>query len=162
MKMLPRIVVAGVVVLLGVASCSSSASPSQYQIPDGPVAEVTGFASVRPDSALSSGPVTVRITGMEVSRLAVLAGQLPSVVQSQVRCVEPLGLMYRIVFGNGSVAQSKEVVEGYRCDAGVTVTVSGKASSWRRDANCMLIRAVRLVLPGRAKATQSLSIGCGS
>jgi hypothetical protein len=162
MNMLPRIVVAGIVVLLGVASCSSSVPPPRYQIPDGPVAEVTGFASVPTDSGFSSGPVTVRITGMEVSRLAVLAGQLPSIAQSQVRCVEPPGLMYRIVFGNGSAAQSKEVVEGYRCDAGVTVTVAGKASSWRRDASCMLLRAVRLVLPGRAKATQSLGIGCGS
>ena len=83
--------------------------------------------------------------------------------QSQVDCHEPLGLMYRIVFGAGSVSQSKEVVEGYRCAAAaVRVAVAGKASSWRRDANCTLIRAVRHVLPGRAKATQSLAIGCGS
>jgi hypothetical protein len=68
--------------------------------------------------------------------------------------------MYRIVFGAGSVGQSNEVVEGYECAAAVTVAVAGKAISWRRDANCTLIRAVRHVLPGRAKATQSLAVGC--
>jgi len=70
--------------------------------------------------------------------------------------------MYRIVFSNGTVAQSKAVVEGYRCDAGVTVTVPGQTSSWRRDASCTLIRAVRHVLLGRAKATRTLTIGCDS
>jgi hypothetical protein len=99
---------------------------------------------------------------MNSGRLALLVSQLPSVGQSQVHCMEPLGLMYRIVFGAGAVAPSKAVVEGYRCDAGVAVTVAGKASSWRRDANCELIRAVRLVLPARARATQRLAIGCGS
>jgi hypothetical protein len=84
------------------------------------------------------------------------------VPQSQETCEEGLGLMYRIVLGVGSVAQSREVVEGYECGAAVTVAVAGEAISWRRDANCALIRAVRDVLPGRAKATQSLPIGCGS
>lgn len=97
---------------------------------------------------------------MEASRLAQLVSQLPSV--SQVHCHEPLGLMYRIVFGAGSVAQSKAVVEGYRCDAAVTITVAGKTSSWRRDANCTLFHAVRQALPGRAEGTQGLDIGCGN
>jgi hypothetical protein len=150
------IVLICLVVLVGVAGCSSTALPS--------VAEVTGFISVSVPVAGSSpsGPVTVRVAGKEASRLAQLVSQLPSVAQSQVHCEEPLGLMYRIVFGAGSVPQSKEVVEGYECAAAVRVAVAGKASSWGRDANCTLIRAVRHVLPGRAEATQSLAIGCGS
>jgi hypothetical protein len=150
------IVLVGIVVLLGVASCASTTLPS--------VAEVTGFRSVSVPVAGSSpyGPVTVRVAGKDASRLAQLVSRLPSVAQSQVHCEEPLGLMYRIVFGVGSVARPKQVVEGYRCAAAVTVAVAGKAISWRRDANCTLIRAVRHVLPGRAKATQSLPIGCGS
>jgi len=102
--------------------------------------------------------------------------QLPSVPQSQVHCEEPLGLTYRIDFGPGSVARSKAVADGYRCDAAVTVTVAGKAKSWRRgplsavhhvillasDANCALLGAVRRALPGRAKATQSLDVRCAS
>jgi hypothetical protein len=155
MKRLLLVVMAGLVVLAAVASCSSSPVRS--------AAEVTGFASAPlPAGSLPSGPVTVRVTGVEASRLALLVNRLPSVTQLQVHCEEPLGLMYRIVFDVGSLAPSKAVVEGYRCDAAVTVTVAGKVSSWRRDATCMLIRAVRLVLPGQAKATQSLDIGCGS
>jgi hypothetical protein len=149
-------VLVGLVVLLGVTSCSSTTRPS--------VAEVTGFRSVPVPVAGSSpaGPVTVRLAGKGAGLLAQLVSQLPSVAQSQVHCEEPLGLIYRIVFGAGGGAKSKEVVDGYRCAAAVTVAVAGEAISWRRDANCTLIRAVRHVLPGRAKATQSLSIGCGS
>jgi hypothetical protein len=143
-------------VVIGVAGCSSATLPS--------VAEVTGFRSVRIPAAGSapSGPVTVRVAGKDASGLAELVSQLPSVAQSQVNCHEPLGLMYRIVFGAGSRTQSKEIVEGYRCDAAVRVAVAGKAISWRRDASCTLIRAVQHVLPSRAKATQSLAVGCGS
>jgi hypothetical protein len=153
MKKPTLIVLICLVVLVGVAGCSSTL-PS--------VAEVTGFTSVPGPAAVSapSGPVTLRVAGKDASRLAELVSQLPTV--SQVQCHEPLGLMYRIVFGAGSVAQSKEIVEGYRCAAAVTVAVAGKAISWRRDAHCTLIRSVRHVLPGRAKATQSLAIGCGS
>jgi hypothetical protein len=132
----------------------------QSLLSDGSTAEVTGFASV--SFAAPAGRVTIRISGTKVSRLAQLVSQLPSVAPSQVHCEEPLSLMYRIVFGAGPVAQSKAVVEGYRCDAAVTVTVTGKARSWRRDTACTLIRAVRQVLPARAKGTQSLTIGCGS
>ena len=150
------IVLVGLAALLGESSCSSTTLPS--------VAEVTGFRSVSSPVAGSSpsGPVTVRVAGNDASRLAQLVSRLPSVPQSQVQCEEPLGLRYRIVFGAGSVAQSREVVDGYECAAGVTVAVAGQAISWRRDANCTLIRAVRHVLPGRAKATQRLAIGCGS
>jgi hypothetical protein len=163
MNRLPPVVVAGILALFGVASCSSSAAPPQYQTPDRPVAEVTGFASApSPAGGLLSGPVTVRMTTTQASRLALLVRQLPAAARSQVHCEESLGLIYRIVFGAGLVAQSKAVVEGYRCDAAVTVTVAGKTSSWWRDGTCKLIRAVRQVLPGRAKATQSFDIGCGS
>jgi hypothetical protein len=155
MKLLPPIVAAGIVVLSGVAGCLSSTT-------GGSVAEVTGFAYVGFIGVAPSGPVTVRITGVESSRLALLVGQLPSVPQYQAHCEEGLGLMYRIAFGAGAAGQSKTVVEGYQCDAAVTVTVAGHASSWRRDSTCALLRAVRHVLPGRAKATRSLSIGCDS
>jgi hypothetical protein len=153
----PRLnLVVGLIVLFGLASCSSTTLPS--------VARVTGFGSVSVPAAGSSpsGPVTVRVAGKDASQLAQLVSQLPSIAQSQVHCEEPLGLIYRIVFGAGSVAQSTEVVEGYECAAAVTVSVVGEAISWRRDANCTLIQAVRHLLPGRAKATQSLAIGCGS
>jgi hypothetical protein len=156
MKKPALIVLIGLIVLPCVSSCSSRPLPS--------VAEVTGFTSfpVGPPGSSPSGPITVRVAGKDASRLAHLVSQLPSVAQSQVHCEEPLGLMYRIVFGAGSVAQSKEVVEGYECAAAVMVAVAGKARSWRRDATCSLIRAVRQVLPARAKATQNLPIGCGS
>jgi hypothetical protein len=157
MKKPTQIVLAGLVVLLGTASCTSATLP--------PVAELTGFTSVLagqgPGSSLS-GPVTVRVSGKDASRLAHLVSQLPAVTQSQVHCEEPPGLIYRIVFGGGSAARPKEVVAGYMCAAAVSVAVAGQAISWRRDAHCTLIRAVRHVLPGWAKATQSLAIGCGS
>jgi hypothetical protein len=153
-------VLAGLAVLLSVAGCSPSTARPPILTPSvRSVVEVTGFASMRLPDESPSGPVTVRVAGIRASRLALLVSQLPSV--ARVMCHEPLGLIYRMVFGAGSVAQSKTVVEGYRCDAGVTVTVAGKTSFWRRDATCGLIRAVRLVLPGRASATQGLGIGCG-
>ncbi len=68
--------------------------------------------------------------------------------------------MYRIDFSAGLVAHSTALVAGYRCGAAVTVAVAGAKVSWRRDARCALIRAVRRVLPARAKATRSLAIGC--
>src|SRR5215831_4604293 len=160
---LPSIAVAGLLVLFGVASCTSSTSRQQYETSDRSLAEVTGFASApRFAGGPPSGPIAVRITGTQAIRLALLVNRLPSAPSSQVNCVEPLGLMYRIVFGTGTVAKSKAVVDGYRCDAGVTVTVAGQTKSWRRDASCALIRAVREVLQGRAKATRSLTIGCDS
>jgi hypothetical protein len=157
MRKLTLTVLIGLVVLLGVSSCSSTTLRP-------PVAEVTGFRSESFPAAGSSpsGPITVRLTGRGASRLAQLVSQLPSVTKSQVTCEEPPGLIYRIVFRASSVARSREVVEGYQCASAVTVAVAGKAISWRRDAHCMLLHAVRHVLPGRAKATQMLGIGCGS
>ena len=155
MKVIPPIVVAGLVVLFGVAGCSSQPS-------GGSIARVTGFAHDGFIGGTPSGPVTVRVTGAESGRLALLVSQLPSVPQSQVHCEEPLGLIYRIAFAAGAAGRAKTVVEGYLCDAAVTVTVAGTASSWRRDGTCTLLRVVRQVLPGRAKATRSLAIGCDS
>jgi hypothetical protein len=152
-------VVAGLLASLCVVSCSSSALLPQSVLSDGSTAEVTGFASV--SFGPPAGPVTIRISGTKVSRLALLVSQLPSVAPSQVHCEEPLSLMYRIEFGAGSVAQSKAVVDGYRCDAAVTIAVTGKTISWRRDTACTLIRAVRQLLPAQAKGTQSLAVGCG-
>ncbi len=74
--------------------------------------------------------------------------------------MEPPGLMYRIVFSASAGTQPTQAVEGYACAAVVRVTVPGKAASWRRDANCALIRAVRQVLPHQAKATQGQAVGC--
>lgn len=148
------------VFLLGAAGCSSAALSPRDLSSSGAAAEVTGFASI-PAPAYGGSPtgaVTVRITRTAASRLAVLVDGLPSVPPSQLNCAEPPGLMYRIVFGGDTA--SKTVVEGYRCDAGVRVTVAGKPGSWRRDANCTLLRAVRLVLPDRARGTRGLSIGC--
>jgi hypothetical protein len=169
MKKPALIVLAGLVVLLGVAGCSSSTSRPQGQ----PVSTVTGFTGIPVIGGVPSGPVTVRLTEREAIRLALLVRQLPPVPgaapapgspPSQVHCQEPLGLMYRIVFGGGDGPVPAEVVDGYRCDAAVAVTAPGNTSysSWHRDANCTLIRAVRQALPARAKATQSLSVGCGS
>jgi hypothetical protein len=160
MKKLMPVVVAGLLALFAVAGCSSAASQPRYQTS---VAEVTGFAT---ESGVAgsplSGPVTVRITGIEASRLALLVSQLPAVAQSQVDCIDGLGLIYRIAFGAGLLAQSQANVEGYECDAAVTLTVAGKTSSWRRDGTCKLLQAVSQVLPGQAKATRSFGVGCGS
>jgi hypothetical protein len=158
MKKPALIVLVGLIVLLGVGGCSSSTLRPQHQ----PVYTVTGFAGIPFIGGVPSGPVTVRLTEREATRLALLVRQLPSVPQSQVHCEEPLGLTYRIVSGPGDGPEPTAVVEGYRCDAAVTITVPGQTSSWRRDANCALIRAVRHVLPRRAKATQTLGVGCGS
>ena len=168
MKKAALIVLAGLVVLLGVANCSSST----FRAPLPPVSTVTGFARIPLTDGVRSGPVMVRLTGSEAIRLALLLRQLPPVPgaapapglpPSQVHCEQPLGLMYRIVFAAGDGPVPTGVVEGYRCDAAVAVwDPGGRTSSWRRDANCALIRAVRHVLPGRAKATQSLPVGCGS
>jgi hypothetical protein len=157
MKKVTLIVPIGLVVLLGAASCSSASAP--------PLADVTGFASARGPALAGSSlyrPVTVRVVGADARMLAQLVNQLPPVAQSQVHCEEPLGLVYRIAFRAGSVAPSREVVTGYECAAAVTVAVAGKPISWRQDASCALIRAVRHLLPARAKATQSLTIGCAS
>ena len=161
------IVLASLVVLAGVANCSSSTSRS----PLPPVSTVTGFARMPLTGGVTSGPVMVRLTYGEAIRLVLLLRQLPPVLGAtpapgspppQVHCQEPLGLMYRIAFAGGDGPVPAEVVEGYRCDAAVAVRgPGGLISSWRRDAQCSLIRAVRHVLPGRAKATQSLPVGCG-
>jgi hypothetical protein len=159
MKRLAQLVSVGLLALLGAASCSSPTVGLPYQASGESLAEVTGFASVQlPFPA--SGPVTVRVAGTEASGLAVLVSQLPSIKQSLL-CHEQV-LMYRIVFGP-SAAQSDAVVEGYACDAVVTVTVAGNptVTVWGRDADCTLIRAVAHVLPARAKLTRSLDVGCG-
>ncbi|HTZ92918.1 MAG TPA: hypothetical protein VMB74_11030 [Streptosporangiaceae bacterium] len=157
MQRLPAIVIAGLV-LIAAAGCASSAAPAQRRTAAGPVAKVTGYRSVPTMSSSSAGPVTVRVTGAQASRLALLVRQLPSAPPAH--CEEPLGLMYRIGLAAGAVAHSAALVEGYRCGAAVTVAVAGQKASWRRDARCALIRAVRRVLPARAKATRGLSIGC--
>lgn len=165
MRRLRSVAVALLAAALGLAGCSSSAATPQYLTSGGLVAEVTGFAS---PGALGpmitqpfARPVTVRITGPEVSRLAWLVTRLQSAAPSELDCHEPAGLMYRIVFGSPSATRSRAVVSGYICSAAVTVTIAG-TTSWRRDATCALIRAVRQVLPASAKATQSLGIGCDS
>jgi hypothetical protein len=155
------ILVTSLVLMLGIASCSSSTSQLHYRTSDTPVTELTGFAFAAARLLSPSGPVTVRVTGIRASRLALLVKELPAVAESQISCVEPPGLMYKLAFSAGSIAPSKAVVEGYSCDAAVTVKADGK-TSWRRDANCALIKAVSLALPGRAKATRSLDVGCGS
>ncbi|HUB41111.1 MAG TPA: hypothetical protein VMA72_19900 [Streptosporangiaceae bacterium] len=162
MTRLSPIVSAGLVVLVSVAGCASSAGRPPSVSSERSVADVTGFASVPVTSESPSGPVTIRLTGLRASRLALEVSRLPSIAQSQVHCEEPQGLIYRIAFSAGLIAQPKTVVDGYRCDAAVTVTAQGKTVSWRRDATCTLLRAVRKVLRGRARATQGLSIGCGS
>ncbi len=157
------------VVLLSITGCGSTTVQAGRgtgrrpgrDAPGGPAAQVTGFASV-PLLSRPAGPVTVRVTGAGASRLALLLGHLRVVTRSQVSCNDPPGLMYRIVFGAGLIAKSKTVAESYRCAAGVTIMVAGRPGSWRRDSHCTLIRAVRRVLPARAKATRSLAIGCGS
>jgi hypothetical protein len=159
MKRRSPVVAAGLVASLCVVGCSSSTVAQSLQS-DASTAEVTGFSSV--SFAAPAGPVTIRIGQTSASRLALLVSRLPSVAPSQVSCHEPLSLMYRIVFGSGSVAQSKAVVKGYRCDAAVTITVAGKPTSWRRDSACTVIRAVRQVLPAQAGGTQGQGIGCGS
>jgi hypothetical protein len=108
--------------------------------------------------ASSTGPVTVRVSGADARRLAQLVRQLPPAPPAH--CEEPLGLMYRIGFSAGAVAESTALVTGYRCGGGVTVVVAGAKVSWRRDTRCALIRAVRQVLPARARATRGLAIGC--
>jgi hypothetical protein len=167
MKKPALIVLAGLVVLFGVADCSSSTTRSQLV----PISTVTGFTRMPLTGGAPAGPVMVRLTYTQATRLAVLLRQLPPVPggfapglpPSQVHCEEPMGLMYRLVFGGGDGPVPAGVVEGYRCDAAVAVQYPGGGiSSWRRDAQCRLIRAVRHVLPGRAKATQSLPVGCGS
>lgn len=146
--------------LVGVAACSSSAALPQPQgaAQGRPVAQVTGF---RHGSIFGlSDPVTVRITGPRASRLAQLVSQLPPAAQPD--CHEPLDLIYRIALRAGPVARSTTVFDGYRCGAAVAVTAAGKAVSWRRDTTCELYDAVRQVLPGRARATQHLGVGCNS
>ena len=106
MKKAALIVLAGLVVLFGVASCSSST----FRSPLLPVSTVTGFARIPLTDGVRSGPVMVRLTGSEAIRLALLLRQLPPVPgaapapglpPSQVHCEQPLGLMYRIVFAAG-------------------------------------------------------------
>lgn len=157
MKRLQPILAASSIVL-AVAGCSAAAARPPVRASDQSVAEVTGFTSESSAWSLY-GPVSVRATGAQASRLALLVNQLPSAARPE--CQEPAGLIYRIVFGAGSVAHSKTVVvEGYRCGAAVAVGAAGSASYWRRDSACKLFRAVRRILSGRAKATQDLTPGC--
>jgi hypothetical protein len=154
-------------VLGATAGCSSSAAPPQsavqpqhamqpYAAQNRPVAEVTGFRS---GSIFGfPGPVTIRITGQPATRLAELVSQLPAA--SPPDCHEGPGLIYRIAFSAGSVAHSTAVVDGYRCGAEVALRSAGQVTSWRHDPTCELYRAVRQVLPDRAKATHDFGVGC--
>lgn len=162
MKRHPLIVAAaGLSAVLGVAGCSAAAVLPQALTSSAAAAEVTGFASrTTMVGGPLSQPVTVRVTGPQASRLALLVSQLASVPRSQVDCHEGLGLTYRIAFSTGSPARPDAVVKGYACDAAVTITVAGAGVSWRLDASCRLFQAVRQVLPARAKATTQATIGC--
>jgi hypothetical protein len=161
MKRLPPLWAAVLVVLLGVAGCSSTAAAPVSGASERPAAEVTGFSSAGGMfESGSTGPVTVRVSGTSATRLVQQIDQLPH--SGYVHCEEPLGLVYRIVLITNAGARDKTVVDGYRCDAAVTVKADGQAISWRRDATCGLIATVRKLLPGRAKATQDLTIGCNS
>jgi hypothetical protein len=102
-------VAAALLASLCVAGCSSATVRPQPLPSHGSTAVITGFASVSLFGA-PAGPVTIRISGSKASRLALLVSHLPSVAPAH--CEEPLSLMYRIVFGAGSVAHSKAVVEG--------------------------------------------------
>lgn len=168
MKQPALAVLAGLVVLFGGAGCSSATSRSPLL----PVSTVTGFARIPVTGGVTSDSVMVRLTARQAIRLALLLRQLPPVPGAapapgspppQVHCQEPLGLMYRIVFAGGNGPVPAAVVDGYRCGAAVAVwDPGGRTSSWRRDVRCALLRAVRRVLPARAKATQTLPAGCDS
>jgi hypothetical protein len=150
---------AGLLAVLGIVGCTSAAAHQ----PSSPIAEVTGFAvAAAPAGTAPGGPVTVQLTGPQATRLAQVVSELPAAAPQQISCHEPLGLMYRISFSAGAVAPARATVEGYECGAAVSVTPGGAGSSWRRDTDCALIRAVRAVLPQQAKATQTEPIGCGS
>ena len=146
----------GLAALLAAGGCSSPPGGLSYLPASESSARVIGFASASPGGGTPTDPLTIHISKAQASTLAQLLRQLPSVDQSQVNCHEGPGLIYRIVFQADSAAE----VDGYRCDAAVTVSLGGKHPVWRRDAGCSLFHAVRQVLPAQAKATESLDIGC--
>jgi hypothetical protein len=139
-----------------VVGCSSSSGGLSYLPASESSARVTGFASFSLAGGTSTDPLTIHIGRANAGRLAQLARQLPAVEQSQVHCQEGLELIYRIVFQT----EPTVVVDGYRCDAAVTVSLGGKHPAWRKDADCSLFHAVRHVLHAQAKATEALDIGC--
>lgn len=119
-------------------------------------ATVTGYRR-SPITGRPSGPITVQVSRRETARLARLVAGLP---HHGTRGCHENQLLYRIRFRAFSKGKSKSVA-GWRCAAAVTLTAGpGARVEARKDAHCLLLDAVRAVLPRAAVATQTLSVPC--
>ncbi len=106
-----------------------------------------------------SGPITVHVRPGEAARLARLVAGLE---RFGTRDCHENQLLYRIRLPTTSKARG-EIVMGWRCAAAVTLTAGpGAHVEVRRDAHCLLLDAVRAVLPRAAVATQTLAVPCST
>jgi hypothetical protein len=125
-------------------------------------ATVTGFTWV-PRGIVSSGrrpvPVNVDVSARRASALEGVAFALPRSDESV--CYGGGGhLIYRITSARGGLDGVRTVISGYICGGLVDIHEAGSPPSWRRDASCTLLAAVRQSLPARAAATQTFDVGC--
>jgi hypothetical protein len=149
------------VVLLGIAGCSSlAAQPGQPAVsatkPAGQ-ATVTGYVS-SPVTGTATGPVSVVLQGASAARLDQLVAGLQKTVPPA--CAEN-AVLYKIVFTTQTGNKPGFAVTGYQCGGHVLVTSGGTIVA-RTDRGCVLLTAVRRVLPASAKATQRLTAPCAS
>jgi hypothetical protein len=147
---------------VSIAGCTAHGSPQAVprvaKVAAGPT-RLTGFVSMPVGmSFVPRRAITVRVAAAEASQLKGLAFALP---KSAPAVCHGGGrrLIYRILFGS-TPSSGRTIVDGYVCGGQVAIRQPGAPPSWRRDTSCDLLTAVRGSLPPKAKATQSLTVGC--
>jgi hypothetical protein len=119
-------------------------------------AEVTGYATSNAFGD-TTGPVSVELHGASAASIDRLAEGLPAANVDDICTIEVQ--MYQITFTVGAGAKRGLDVIGYQCGGVVVEVPSPGLTSNRVDRNCVLLAAVRRLLPASATATQSG--GCG-
>jgi hypothetical protein len=137
-------------------ACTSQGSGAGDRPRAAPVVRLTGYRSVSLFG--SSGAITVTLGQADFHDIQGLLSALPS--GSRPHCEEPLGLVYRVTVERAPGFVRGTVISGYRCGGAVSVAIPGSGLSWRTDAECRLVRAVRRLAPSRAEGTRLATVGC--
>lgn len=105
----------------------------------------------------SSGAVKLRLPAPVASRLGWLVRGLPT--HQAPKCMED-SLLYKLEFRSPAPGAPPYTVEGWSCEAAVQIFTQGRATQFRRDADCSLLDAVKRLVPAAARGTRSGVAGC--